>query len=233
MRRYFLVGVALWAVGFTNGCGSTSGGRDGGNSGGAGGAPAGGNGGAGRGGPAGGSTGAGGSAGGVPGSGGNGGSTAGACAACAQPTAITACPAGVAASAQCNSQQTCCDGEREWECGDCGNVSCTWRQSCGSTGTGGGSGGSGAGGRGGAGGNQACQANADCQAGQVCYVGVSRCGGIGGGQCVGKPSQTCSSGCACLDATPGTCPASEGGTCAGTDVATGCWYCALPAGDGS
>lgn len=35
---------------------------------------------------------------------------------------------------------------------------------------------------------------------------------------MGKPSQTCTSGCACLDSVPGSCPAAQGGTCAGTDV---------------
>jgi hypothetical protein len=87
----------------------------------------------------------------------------------------------------------------------------------------------GSGGEGGAGGgDQTCRTNGDCRVGKVCYVGASTCSGLTG-QCVDKQQQACS-GCACLAIVTGSCPVAQGGMCAGTDVATGCWYCALPAG---
>jgi hypothetical protein len=161
MRRHLIV-LSLWLCGLVVGCTSTSSSTDGGNGGGAG-----------KGGHAGGSTGTGGSAAGLSGSGGGG--TGGTCPACTQPTAIAVCPSGVGAGAQCNSPQTCCDGEREWVCGNCGNVSCTWSQSCGSTGA---AGASGSGGNGGQGGAPSCR-----QEGQSCSATEPCCSGVCAGVC--------------------------------------------------
>lgn len=214
MQRFALFVVALGGLGVGLGCGSTSGNTDGGNAGG-GSAPAGGHGGGGVGGTTGsggsgpgsgghigGSTGAAGGAGGVTGSGGSG----GACAACTQTTAIAVCPSGVSAGAQCNSPQTCCDGEREWVCGDCGNVSCTWRQSCGSTGGGGATGGAGgvggSRGAGGAGGNQMYGCGSDtCTVGDsFCYSFTPGTAGPAGLSCQPTPAACASTpaSCACL-----------------------------------
>jgi hypothetical protein len=175
MRRHLIV-LSLWLGGLAFGCTSTSNGTDGG-SGGGGGGKGGtigqGGSGAGGGNHAGGSTGTGGSEGGVTDLGGSG--TGGTCAACTQPTAIAVCPSDVGTGAQCNSPQTCCDGEREWVCGDCGNVTCTWSQACGSTGA---AGASGSGGNGGQGGAASCR-----QEGQSCSTTEPCCSGVCAGVC--------------------------------------------------
>jgi hypothetical protein len=174
VQRHLIV-LSLWLGRLAVGCTSTSVGTDGGGGGGSGkgGTVGEGGSGTGGGGHTGGSTGTGAGTGGVTGSGGGG--IGGACTACAQPTAIAVCPSGVGAGAQCNSPQTCCDGEREWVCGDCGNVSCTWSQACGSTGA---AGASGSGGNGGQGGAASCR-----QEGQSCSSTEPCCSGVCAGVC--------------------------------------------------
>jgi hypothetical protein len=85
----------------------------------------------------------------------------------------------------------------------------------------------GVGGSSGTGGTQVCHSNADCQTGQVCYVGTSSCGSPVGGHCVAMLSDGCS-GCSCLDTVGGSCPAGQGGRCLESAVSGGCWYCAIP-----
>ena len=102
----------------------------------------------------------------------------------------------------------------------------------GNAGTGGSAGSAGAGGASsGTGGTAvACHFNADCQAGQVCYIGLDVCSSASLGRCVARASTACS-GCNCLSIGASECPPSiNGSICLGNDASNSCWYCYLPAG---
>jgi hypothetical protein len=81
-------------------------------------------------------------------------------------------------------------------------------------------------------GPRVCQVNADCDTGQICYVGVSTNCQNSSGSCVGRlPSQCAQSvgaGCPCLDVSIGLCNGSFGGYCMGSDDPQACWHCHLP-----
>jgi hypothetical protein len=81
-------------------------------------------------------------------------------------------------------------------------------------------------------GPRGCQVNADCNPGQVCFVGFSTNCQNGTGSCVGRLPSQCTpgvgAGCPCLDISIGLCNGNSGGYCAGTDDPQACWRCNLP-----
>jgi hypothetical protein len=88
-----------------------------------------------------------------------------------------------------------------------------------------------------AGATRPCQLNSDCDAGQVCYNGLSTgCQSSAGfitGTCVARHAgSTCSQnvggGCPCIDVSTSACNPNSGGRCVGSDDANACWSCQLP-----
>ena len=81
-------------------------------------------------------------------------------------------------------------------------------------------------------GPRGCHVNADCDTGQICFVGLSTGCQNKTGVCVGRlPSQcaqTAGTGCPCLDVNLGACNGNSGGYCSGNDDSQACWYCQLP-----
>src|SRR5260221_8070430 len=81
-------------------------------------------------------------------------------------------------------------------------------------------------------GPRSCHVNADCDMGQICFVGLSTSCQNSSGSCVGRlPSQCAQSvggGCPCLNVSAGACNANSGGYCSGGDASQACWRCQLP-----